>query len=187
VSRYRWIDDRKAEGLEMTAACRTAQVSVSAYYDWAQRVSAGPSDTECDEAILVNEMLDVHRHLDASYGSPRMTAELRRRSHCVNHKRTERLMSTHGIVASDGRRRKVRTTIPDVTAPPVPDLVRRDFTVGAPGQRSCGDITYIPTTEGFLYLAHVLDLGSRRVIGFAMGEHMALDIDMLKELNRGNF
>jgi putative transposase len=63
-------------------------------------------------------------------------------------------------------------TIPDVTAPPLPDLVRRDFAVGEPGERTCGDITYIPTGEGWLYLADVLDLGSRRIIGYAMGERM---------------
>ncbi len=84
------------------------------------------------------------------------------RGHCVNHKRTERLMAEHGIVARDGRRKKVRTTIPDVPAPPLPDLVQRDFAIGEPGQRTCGDITYISTEEGWLYLADVLDVGWRR-------------------------
>jgi transposase InsO family protein len=79
-------------------------------------------------------------------------------------------------VAQDGRRKKLRTTIPDVTAPPLPDLVRQDFSVGEPGRRTCGDITYVPTTEGWLYLASVLDVGSREVIGFAMGEHMAWEL-----------
>ncbi len=79
-------------------------------------------------------------------------------------------------MAQDGRRKKLRTTIPDVTAPPLPDLVRQDFSVGEPGRRTCGDITYVPTTEGWLYLASVLDVGSREVIGFAMGEHMAWEL-----------
>ena len=176
VSRYRWIDSRKAEGFPVAAACRTAGVSASAYYGWRDKVTGGPTQAEWDEAIVVNEMYDVHRHLDDTYGSPRMTDELRRRGHGVNHKRTERLMATNGIYAKDGRRKKVRMTIPDVSAPPLADLVTRDFSVGKPGERTCGDITYIPTDEGWLYLADVLDLGSRRIVGFAMADHMPTEL-----------
>jgi transposase InsO family protein len=104
------------------------------------KVAAGPSAAKWDEALIVDEMYDVHAHHDDTYGSLRMTTELRRRGYCVNHKRTERLMAENGIVASDGRRRRVRTTIPDVTAPPLPDLVRRDFSVGELRRRTCGDI-----------------------------------------------
>jgi putative transposase len=176
VSRYRFVSTMKAEGFAVSAACEAAEVSTSAYYDWCTKVAAGPSAAEWDEALVVNEMHDVHAHHDDTYGSPRMTTELRRRGYCVNHKRIERLMAENGIVATDGRRRRVRTTIPDVTAPPLPDLVRRDFSVGAPGRRTCGDITYIRTAEGWLYLASVLDLGSRRLIGFAMGERMPWEL-----------
>lgn len=172
MSRYRFVATMKAEGFPVAAACEVAEVSASSYYDWCTKVAAGPTAAEWDEAHLVNEMHEIHAHLDDTYGSPRMTSELRRRGFCVNHKRTERLMAEHGIVAKDGRRKKVRTTIPDVTAPPLPDLVGRDFSVGEPGRRTCGDITYVPTDEGWLYLASVLDLGSRRLIGFAMGERM---------------
>ena len=172
MSRYRFVSTMKAEGFPIQAACEAAEVSASAYYDWLAKTAGGPTDAEWDEAILINEMIDVHRHLDDTYGSPRMTTELRRRGHCVNHKRTERLMAENAIYAKDGRRKKVRTTIPDVSAPPLPDLVKRDFSVGAPGERTCGDITYIPTDEGWLYLADVLDLGSRRVVGFAMDARM---------------
>jgi transposase InsO family protein len=176
VSRYRFVSTMKAEGFPVKAACEAAEVSTSAYYDWTAKVAAGPTEAEWDEALVVNEMHDVHAHHDDTYGSPRMTSELRRRGFCVNHKRTERLMAENGIVAKDGRRKKVRTTIPDVTAPPLPDLVRRDFFVGEPGRRTCGDITYVPTGEGFLFLASVLDLGSRRLIGFAMGERMPWEL-----------
>jgi len=105
-----------------------------------------------------------------------MTGELRRRGYCVNHKRTERLMATLGIYARDGRRKKIRTTIPDKEAPPIPDRIGRDFSVGEPARRACGDITYIPTDEGWLYLADVEDIGSRRVIGFAMADHMRTEL-----------
>ena len=175
MSRYRHVSAMKAEGFPIEAACAAAEVSTSAYYDWLAR-SGGPSDAEWDEAHLVDEMLEIHTGLDDTYGSPRMTDELRRRGFDVNHKRVERLMAVHGIWAKDGRRRKVRTTIPDLSAPPLPDLVRRDFSVGEPGQRTCGDITYIPTSEGWLYLAGVLDLGSRRAVGYAMEEHMRSEL-----------
>ena len=105
-----------------------------------------------------------------------MTDELPAGATCVNHKRVERLMAEHGIYGQDGRRKKVRTTIPDVTAPPLPDLVKRDFAVGEPARRTCGDITYIPTGEGWLYLADVLDIGCRRIIGFALCDHMRTEL-----------
>lgn len=172
MSRYRFVSAMKAEGFAIEAACTTAEVSTSAYYAWLAKVTGGPTEAEWDEALLINEIVDVHRHLVDTYGSPRMTEELRARGFCANHKRVERVMAENGLHAKDGRRRKVRTTIPDVSAPPLPDLVQREFSVGEPGGRTCGDITYIPTDEGWLYLAGVLDLGSRRVVGYAMDERM---------------
>lgn len=178
MSRYRHVSAMKAEGFPVQAACAAAEISTSAYYDWVAKVAGGPSEAERDEALLINEIMNVHRHLDDTYGSPRMTGELGRRGHCVNHKRVERLMAENAIYARDGRRKKVRTTIPDVSAPPLPDLVKRDFSVGEPGRRTCGDITYIGTDEGWLYLADVLDLGSRRVVGFAMDQRMPAELVM---------
>jgi len=176
MSRYMWVDARKAEGFEVKAACQAIEVPTSSYYDFKVREASGPSEEEWDEAILINEMRKVHDDLDDAYGSPRMTDELADRGLCANHKRVERLMAANGLHARDGRRRKIRTTIPDLTAPPLPDLIGRDFHVGDPGERSCGDITYVPTDEGWLYLADVLDLGSRRVIGFAMESHMRTEL-----------
>ncbi|MFZ0664851.1 MAG: IS3 family transposase [Acidimicrobiales bacterium] len=176
VSRYCWVDARKVEGFSVVAACKVAKVSTSSYYDFEKRLKDGPTDATWSEALLVNELYDVHRNLDDTYGSPRMTDELHRRGYCVNHKRTERLMAQNGIYAKDGRRKKVRTTIPDITSPPLEDLVRRDFKVGEPGLRACGDITYIPTDEGWLYLASVLDLGSRRLVGFSMASRMPTEL-----------
>jgi len=176
VSRYHWIGAMKVEGYDVVAACRVAKVSTSAYYDFTRRLAEGPSETSWTEALIVNEIYDVHRDLDDTYGSPRITDELRRRGYCVNHKRTERLMAKNGIYAKDARRKKHRTTISDVTAPPLPDLVNRDFSVGEPGLRTCGDITYIPTDEGWLYLADVLDLGSRRIVGYQMADRMPVEL-----------
>ena len=175
MSRHRFVSTMKAEGFPVLAACEVAEVSISSYYEWLHRSSV-PSEGEWDEANLVNEMHDIHRQPDDTYGGPRMTGELRRRGYCVDHKQVERLMAENGIVAADARRKKLGTTIPHLTAPPLPDLVGRDFSVGQPGRRTCGDITYVPTSEGWLYLADVLDLGSRRVVGYAMSEHMPTEL-----------
>lgn len=171
MSRYRWIDLRRAEGFDAAAAIEAAGVSRSAYYGWSLTHVNGATGTEWDEAHLVNEIHRLHE-LHEDYGSPRMTRALRRRGYRVNRKRVERLMREHGIYAVDARRAKVRTTIPDVSAPPLPDLLQRDFSVGEQDRRWAGDITYIGTDEGWLYLADVLDVGSRRVIGYAMEERM---------------
>jgi putative transposase len=140
VSRYRHVSAMKAEGFPVHAACEAAEVSTSAYYDWREH-SQAPTEAEWDEALVVNEMWDIHHRHDDTYGSPRSTDELRRRGYDVNHKRVERLQAENGIYARDGRRPKVRTTVPDVTAPPLPDLVQRDFAPGEPAKRTCGDIT----------------------------------------------
>ena len=176
MSRYRWVDFQRAAGFPTRIACRVAEVSSSAYYDYCVRRDIGPTDADWDEATLANAIWDIHHCHDDTYGSPRMTDELARRGFCVNHKRVERLMAVLGIYARDGRRRKVRTTIPDVTAPALPDRIGRDFSVGEPGRRACGDITYIPTDEGFLYLADVEDIGSRRIVGYAMADHMRTEL-----------
>lgn len=93
----------------------------------------------------------------------------------VNHKRVERLMRIRGIVGVH-KPAKVRTTIPAEDNPPMPDLIGRRFAPGAPDVAWVGDITYIPTGEGWLYLASVLDLGSRRWLGYSMANHMRTEL-----------
>jgi putative transposase len=175
VSRYRHVSAMKAEGFPIEAACQAAGVSTSAYYDWKAKEATGPSEQEVEDACVVAEMRAIHEELDATYGSPRMTKELRRRGFCVNHKRTERLMREHSIVAVSPRR-SVRTTIRSELAPPLPDLVAGDFSPGEPNRRYAGDITYIPTGEGWLFLATVLDLGSRRLAGWEIADHMRTEL-----------
>ena len=112
---------------------------------------------------------------DDTYGQPRMTPELRERGFEVNHKRVERLMRQHGIVGVH-KPAKVRTTIPAADNPPMPDLIGRRFAPGEPDVAWVGDITYIGTGEGWLYLASVLDLGSRRWLGYSMADHMRTEL-----------
>jgi len=175
VTRYMWVLDRKAEGFPITIACKIAEVSRQAFCDWRKKRAAGPTDAEVADSVLVAEMRDIEAEFDGVYGEPRMTPELRARGFCVNHKRVERLMRNHGIVGVH-KQPKVRTTIPAEDNPPMPDLIGRRFDPGRPDVAWVGDITYIATGEGWLYLASVLDLGSRRWLGYSMADHMRTEL-----------
>ena len=175
MTRYRWVAARKAEGFPTTMACKVAEVSRQAFCDWRAKVAAGPTGAERAEASLVTEIRSIHEAFDATYGEPRISEELARRGWKVNHKRVERLMRAHGIVGVH-KPARVRTTIPAEDAPPLPDLIGRHFAPGRPDVAWVGDITYIPTGEGWLYLASVLDLGSRRLLGYSMADHMRTEL-----------
>ena len=171
MTRYEWVLARKAEHFPTTTSCKVAGVSVSAFNEWRQRRQADPTDAELAEAALVADMRDIDNEFDGAYGSPRMTVELNNRGWTVNHKRVERLMALHGIVGIH-KPAKVRTTVPAENNPPIPDLVDRNFAPGETDVAWVGDITYVPTTAGWLFLATVIDLGSRRLLGYAMADHM---------------
>jgi putative transposase len=175
VTRYRWVAARKAEGFPITMACTVAEVSRQAFHDWRQRTAAGPTAAEVAETELVAVMREIHAESDATYGEPRMTVELVNQGRVVNHKRVRRLMRHHGIVGVH-KPAKVRTTIPAEDTPPLPDLIGRRFAPAAPDVAWVGDITYVPTGEGWLYVASVLDLGSRRLLGYSMADHMRTEL-----------
>ncbi len=181
MTRYKWVVDRKAEGFPITMACNVADVSRQAFYDWQLRAKSGPSEAEQAEEALVEVMREIHDEFDKTYGSPRMTVELADQGTVVNHKRVERLMRLHGIVGVH-KPAKVRTTIPAEHNPPLPDLIGRRFDPGMPDVAWVSDITYIPTGQGWLYLATVMDLGSRRLLGYSMASHMRTELvaDALK-------
>jgi transposase InsO family protein len=123
------------------------------------------------DAALTARIRAIHTASDGQYGVPRVLADLRAHGEDVGKKRVARLMKAAGL---RGRRppRWVRTTTPEPTPPAIPDLVHGEFTAPAPDVLWVGDITYIRTWEGWLYLATVIDVFSRRVIGFALAEHM---------------
>jgi putative transposase len=175
VSRYESVDAQKAEGFPVTAACEAAGVSTSGYYDWCARQKAGPTERQGAEAELVALMGEIFDAADGNYGVPRMHRELRRAGVVVNKKKVRRLMRTHGMIGRH-RRRQVRTTFPGPDGYVIADLVGRRFDPGAPDVTWCQDITYIPTGEGWLFLASVLDLGSRRLIGYSMADHMRTEL-----------
>jgi len=175
VSRYACVADQKAAGFPVTAACRIAEVSTSGFYDWCAREAAGPTERELADEALVELIREIFDAADGNYGVPRMHRELRRGGVIVNHKRVRRLMRQHGMA---GRciRRRVRTTFPGPDGFTIPDLVGRRFAPGAPDVAWGQDITYIPTGEGWLYLASVLDLGSRRLLSYSMADHMRTEL-----------
>jgi putative transposase len=175
VTRYVCVDDQKAAGFPVSTACEAAGVSTSGYYDWCAREAAGPSERQLAEAELVALMRELFEAADGNYGVPRMYKALRHAGLAVNRKRVARLMRLHGM-AGRFRRRTCRTTFPGPDGYEIPDLVGRRFAPGKPDVAWCQDITYIPTREGWLYLASVLDLGSRRLLGYSMAEHMRTEL-----------
>jgi transposase InsO family protein len=173
--RYRFISEHHAT-YGVTRLCRVLAVTRrQGYYEW---LAAQPSREQRAQAEqdLVAEIRAIHAQHQGRYGSPRVHDELRRRGRPVNRKRVERLMRRHDLVGISRRRRRRSLTKQDVTAAPAPDLIGRDFTAPAPGQRLVGDITYLPTEEGWLYLATSIDLFNREVVGYAMAEHMRADL-----------
>jgi putative transposase len=175
VTRYVCVDDQKAAGFPVRAACEAAGVSTSGYYDWREREAGGPTDRQLAEAELVELMRELFDEADGNYGVPRMYKALRKAGLVVNRKRVARLMRLHGM-AGRFRRRKCRTTFPGPDGYQIPDLVGRRFDAGAPDVAWCQDITYVATREGWLYVASVLDLGSRRLLGYSMADHMRTEL-----------
>lgn len=170
MSLYRFVLDQEAE-FPIGVLCRVCEVSRAAYHQWKQNHAAGPTEAELEEAYLVNTIWNIHTESDSTYGSLRITPALRRLGYCTNHKRVERLMRQNGIVGCVPRR-SVRTTVQADEHKPLVDLVQRDFLKAHPDIAWCGDITYIRTWEGWLYLATVMDLSSRKIIGYSMTDHL---------------
>ncbi|WP_406045896.1 IS3 family transposase [Micromonospora sp. NBC_00898] len=173
TSRYRFISAERAT-YGVTRLCRVLRVRRQGFYEWLHAAEAR-EQREQDEDALAAEITAIHAAHRQAYGSPRVTVELRRRGRRVNRKKVERIMRQRGIVGFTRRRRRSLTK-QDVTAPPAPDLLGRGFTAAAPGEKLVGDITHLPTEEGWLYLATVIDLHTREVVGHAMAEHMRAEL-----------
>jgi putative transposase len=155
------------------AMCRVLEVSTSGYFGsraTARRPANAVRRSHGDEAVLAHIKV-IHAELRGEYGWPRMHMELRRRGLRVGKERVRQLMQRHGIRAK-GKRRFVVTTDSKHRLPVAPDLVQRRFTPSAPNVIWSGDITYIDTGEGWLYLAAVLELHSRQVVGWSLQDHM---------------
>ena len=151
---------------------RVLGVSPAGYYAWRRR---RPSARANSDGELLKRIRTIHASSRGTYGAPRVHAELRAEGRHVGKKRVARLMRQAGLTGVS-RRRGMRTTQRDETARPAPDLVARDFTAAAPNRLWVADITYVPTWAGFLYLAVVLDAFSRRIVGWAMANHLRTEL-----------
>lgn len=165
--------------IPVARACRVLQVSRSGYYQW---LHAKPSTRSLDDAVLGAEITEVFHEHRGRYGAPRVRRALRPRGKRPSKKRVARVMRALGLRGYTPRRFR-KTTDSRHTKRIAPNLLERDFTAEAPNQVLAGDITYISTTDGWLYLAVLLDLYSRRVVGWAMSDHIDTEL-ALSALNR---
>jgi len=152
---------------------RVLGVSKAGYYAWLRRP---PSARAVADRVLMKRIRTIHVTSHETYGVPRVHAELRAAGQKHGRKRIARLMRAAGIVGVSRRRGTVVTTRRDKAARPAPDLVDRDFSAAAPNRLWVADITFIPTAAGFLYLAVVLDAFSRRIVGWAMANHLRTEL-----------
>ena len=160
-----WAD---SDAYPVSFMCAQLGVSRSGYYAWR---AAEPSQREKDDCALIAVMRQVHKLARGNPGVRRLRAGLAALGHVVSHKRVHRLMQAAGLRGRHPRAWK-RTTIGGDRPVPAPDLIGRDFTAARPDTKWCGDVTYIKTWDGWAYLATVIDLYSRKVIGWAVAAHM---------------
>lgn len=165
--------------MSVRTMCRVLEVSPSGFYDWRDRA---PSKRALENAVLTERIRRIHAQSDATYGMPRVRAELLEQGERVSRKRIARLMRGAAIRGVSRRRGFVVTTRPDRTQRRAPDLVNRAFVARAPDRLWVADMTYVPTWAGFVFLAVVLDVWSRRVVGWAIGEEMTGEL-VLQALN----
>lgn len=152
--------------------CRVLGVSPSGYYAWRQRE---PSDREVRDRELRLKIRRFHKLSKGIYGAPRIHADLVADGEQIGRKRAARLMKVEGL-RGVCRRKKARTTRRDERQRPAQDLVNREFTATGPNRLWVADVTYISTWTGFLYLAVVLDVWSRRIVGWCMRSHLKTEL-----------
>lgn len=156
----------------LAAMSRVLKVSLSGYYAWHRRT---PCKRALDDEALLVQIEQIHANSRGTYGVPRIHAELREQGICVGAKRIARLMTRAGL-RGVCRRRWMRTTVRSADARVAPDLVQREFSASGPDQLWVADATYVPTWAGFLYLAIVLDVFSRRIVGWSMGTSLRTEL-----------
>lgn len=165
--RFEFILAEKANH-SVSLLCRVLGVSRSGFYRWLGNPGSAHRRRDIELAVSVEE---VHRRSKGRYGSPRVFAELQQRGERVGRKRVERLMRESGLMARPGRRFHV-TTDSAHQLPVAPNLLGRRFGAEAPDRLWAADITYLPCRRGFVYLAVVIDLFSRRVVGWSVQDHL---------------
>ncbi len=164
--------EREKVNYAIALLCRVLGVSSSGYYAWRTRP---PSVRAKEDATLKERIVTIHAESRETYGAPRIHAELKAQGVGCGRKRIARLMRTVTLVGCH-RRRTTVTTVREPAAPVAPDRVERQFVATKPNALWSADITFVPTWMGFLYLAVVLDVFSRRIIGWAMADHLRTEL-----------
>ena len=170
--RFRLIEDHQGVW-PVRVMCDALSVSPSGYYAWRSRPDSPRKIANRD---LLADIRRVHAQHQERYGAPRVHAELRAEGQTVSRKRVERVMRQHGLRARAPRRYRVCTTDSKHCLPVAANLLEQNFVADQPNQVWLADITYIPTSEGWLYLAVILDLFTRKVVGWAMRDHMRAEL-----------
>ncbi len=173
MNRYRFVEAEKAQRRNVAKACELLEVSTSAFYDWCRHV---PTTRQLADDALGERIQEIFDESRGTYGWPRVHRALRREGICASRKRVARIMRQKGLVGRC-RRRWTKTTVSDPEVAAV-DLLKRAFGAGTVevDRVYVSDITYVWTWEGWLYLATVIDLASRRVVGWAMADHLRAEL-----------
>jgi putative transposase len=172
VRLFELIDAEKAS-YPISLLCRVLGVSRSGYYGWKDRP---PSERDRENAALTEKIKQIHDRSRQVYGYPRVHAELKALGVRCSRKRVARLMRKAGLRGCPRGRKKRTTTRRDEHAVPAPDLVKRNFRAIAPDKLWAADITYVHTQEGFVYLAFIVDVYSRKVVGWSMASHLRAEL-----------
>jgi putative transposase len=171
--RFQFIDDHRKE-FPVRRMCEVLDVSPSGYYAWRGRPS---SEREMANQKLTEKIKAEFKKSGETYGSPRIYQVMRKLGLMCSRNRVARLMNAAGLQAKQTKRYR-STTRRNKAHPVAPNLLNRDFVADRPDQKWLADITYIPTLEGWLYLAAILDLFSRKVIGWAMSDRITADLTL---------
>ena len=171
MTAYRFVERERAS-FPVATMCRVLGVSTSGFWAWSKRP---PSKRARADVELTERIRTIHQDSRGTYGMPRVHAELHHGGTSCSRKRVARLMRAAGLEGVH-RRRATRTTIRDRDAAPAPDLIERVFSAPCPDQLWVADITYVPTWQGFLYVAVVLDAFNRRVVGWSMAGHLRTEL-----------
>ena len=180
MNRFQFVEDHK-DAYGVKRLCEVIQIARSSFYAWLAAAPGRAARAAADAALAarIRVLQDPAQGGDRAYGAPRITADLNdgvAAAGRVNHKRVARVMREHQL-AGIRLRRRVRTTIPDQSGRRFPDLIERDFSIGEPNRRYVGDITYLPIADGSnLYLATCIDLGSRKLAGWQVADHMRVGL-----------
>lgn len=168
---YKFIKKYRSE-FRVVKMCQVLEVSKSSYYDWLKRP---PSMHQKEDKILIEKMRRIHKESYKTYGIRRIKAKLNKEGISCGKNKVARLMRENGIF-SRLRRKYKATTNSNHRLPVAPNLLNQDFTADKPNKKWVGDITYIPTNEGFLYLAGIKDLFQRKVVGWSLGDRITKEL-----------